>query len=57
MSICSARGHPALGERAYPIGDLGADLVGDRLPVQDASRHEPESYPRGRINAGSDDGP
>ena len=46
-------GHAALGERAHPIGDLGADLAGDRLPIQDASRHGAESYLRRSLSDGS----
>ena len=48
-----ARGHATLGERAHPIGDLGTDLAGDRLPVQDASRHGAESYLRCSISDGN----
>ncbi len=46
-------GHATLGERAHPIGDLGADLAGDRLPIQDASRHGAESYLRCSLSDGS----
>ena len=48
-----AGGHATLGERAHPIGDLGTDLAGDRLPIQDASRHGAESYLRCRLSVGS----
>ena len=45
----------------HPIGDLGADLRGDRLPVQDPGRHGAQSYravPKPtELNDGSGGGP